>query len=399
MDRSALAARILKTDGVLLLVVALIHFAATPFALRFVSSQSTPEAFVQIEPPFLLSFSVVGILLVPIGLSTVYCAESFRRGERWARVICGFNALGVFPLPVARATKCVAGNFIGTGCAQTDSQDVQVSGSNYDKAIFRDPVPSAELEFLNHYARQDTKRVLRDKQFHKLMRRMIPDLIFHYGWDMMIPDALEKVLADSQIPVQTRDGRYVEISGRSGPYLRGRGFLWIDMQDGIALGGFYFHPTNGEPTPTLTVFSRQVKEDTLKMSLLPPAFAEDLARWSAQSNVPQITTRYFIGDLHKKILLEHDEDYCAAPTAPADCQQMNADAADIDLEAAYYLDQTNHATNATAWMIDGPDQVAWIQIRENTCRAVADRIGCRIRITRERTRVIINRHSVGPNAA
>ena len=101
MDRSALAARILKTDGVLLLVVALIHFAATPFALRFVSSQSTPEAFVQIGPPFLLSFIVVGILLVPIGLSTVYSADSFRRGERWARTICGFNALGVFLLPVA----------------------------------------------------------------------------------------------------------------------------------------------------------------------------------------------------------------------------------------------------------------------------------------------------------
>jgi hypothetical protein len=101
MDRSALAARILKADGVLLLVVALIHFAATPFALRFVSSQSTPEAFVQIGPPFLLSFIVVGILLVPIGLSTVYSAEPFRRGERWARVICAFNALGVFLLPVA----------------------------------------------------------------------------------------------------------------------------------------------------------------------------------------------------------------------------------------------------------------------------------------------------------
>ena len=101
MDRSALAARILRTDGVLLLVVALIHLAATPFALRFVSSQSTPEAFVQIGPPFLLSFIVVGILLVPIGLSTVYCADSFRRGERWARAICGFNAFGIFLLPVA----------------------------------------------------------------------------------------------------------------------------------------------------------------------------------------------------------------------------------------------------------------------------------------------------------
>ena len=101
MDRSALGAMILKIDGVLLLIVALIHFAATPYALRFISSQSTPEEFTQIAPPFLLSFIVAGILLLPIGLSTVYCADSFRRGEHWARVICAFNAFGVFLLPFA----------------------------------------------------------------------------------------------------------------------------------------------------------------------------------------------------------------------------------------------------------------------------------------------------------
>src|SRR5215469_17259079 len=100
MDRQALAAGILKTDGTLLLIVAAIHFAATPFALRFVSSQSAPEAFAQLKPPFLLSFILVGVLLLPIGLSTVYCADFFRRGERWARTICGFNALGVLLLPV-----------------------------------------------------------------------------------------------------------------------------------------------------------------------------------------------------------------------------------------------------------------------------------------------------------
>jgi len=66
------------------------------------------------------------------------------------------------------------------------------------------------------------------------------------------------------------DGRYLMLSGRSGPYLAGRGFVWIDLQDGIVLGGFSFHPTNGEPTPTATVFSKQVKEESIKMSQLPP---------------------------------------------------------------------------------------------------------------------------------
>jgi uncharacterized protein YecT (DUF1311 family) len=226
------------------------------------------------------------------------------------------------------------------------------------------------------------------------MHSAISDCMFHYGWDMPLPDALEMVLKGSPQPVRIRDGRYVMVSGRSGPYLMGRGFIWIDVQDGIVLGGFYFHPTNGEPTPSVTVFSRQVKEESLKLSQLPPAFAEDLSQWSGQSSVPSVTTRYFITGSNKKILLEHDEDYCApvnGTTAPPEsgCEQMNADAADIDMNAAYYLDQTHHATNATAWMITGEDQVAWLQFRDNTCRLGPDPLICHIRMTRERTHLII----------
>ena len=272
----------------------------------------------------------------------------------------------------------------------------QTQSPKYDAAIFRDRLSSDQLTFLNQFVGKKSGDALRDKQFRKLMRSLLPDCIFHYGWDMSINDAMEKALDGSKLPVELRDERYLIVSGSKGPYLHGRGFLWIDIKDGIALGGFYFHPTNGEPTPTVTIFSRQVKEAFLGMSQLPPAFARDFARWSAESNVPAVTTRYFIGNSNRKIFLEHDEDYCASgdANAPPDCEQMNADAADIDLDAAYYLDQTNYATNATAWMIVGPEQVAWIQVRDNTCRVRPDRLRCRVRLTRERTHVIINRHAV-----
>jgi hypothetical protein len=162
------------------------------------------------------------------------------------------------------------------------------------------------------------------------------------------------------------------------------------------LGGFYFHPTNGEPTPVVNVFSRQVKEDALKLSQLPPAFAEDLSQWTIDSRIPPVTTRYFISGANRKILLEHDEDYCApgAGVPPPNCQQMNATAADLDLDAAYYLEQTNHATNATAWMINDQDQEAWLQVRESTCRVGPDPLGCRIRMARERTQIILRRRPV-----
>jgi hypothetical protein len=69
---------------------------------------------------------------------------------------------------------------------------------------------------------------------------------------------------------------------------------------------------------------------------------------------------------------------------------MMADAADIDETAAYYLNQVDCATNATAWMIGG-DQVARVQVRDNSCLGVADPLGCRIRVTRVHIHMIIYR--------
>jgi len=270
----------------------------------------------------------------------------------------------------------------------------------YDEAIFQKRIPADQLTFLKSFAGSTSGQAIADKQFRKLMDNALPDCMFHYGHDMSMFEAIETVLKGSPVPVRIRDGRYMTLAGKSGPYLGGRGFVWIDLQEGIALGGFYFHPTNGEPTPTVTVFSRQIKEDALEMSQLPAEFATDLAQWSQQFGVPPVTTRYFITGSNKRILLEHDEDYCSnadgsiAPPGDA-CEQMNADSADLDMDTAYYLEQVHYATNATAWMIKGDEQVAWIGVRDRTCRIGPNPLGCRIRMTREHTRVIIHRQPVG----
>ena len=277
--------------------------------------------------------------------------------------------------------------------------NTSAASSTYDPAIFQKPIPASQLAFLDRFSGSPAGDLARDKEFRNLMRIAVPDCTFHYGRDMPLYDALEMVLTGSPAPVRIREGRYVAVYGRRGPYLAGRGFLWFDMQEGIALGAFYFHPTNGEPTPTLTVFSRQVKEKSLGMSRLPPEFAADLSQWLSESALPRVTTRYFIGGSNKRILLEHDEDYCApadgAP-APSDdaCQEMDAQAADTDLTAAYYLQQVHYASNATAWMITGGEQVEWIRFRDSTCRTGPDPLVCRIRMTRERTHLILNRSRI-----
>lgn len=263
----------------------------------------------------------------------------------------------------------------------------------YDKGIFLNPIAKDQLAFFSTFHGVPAKDLLHDKQFKKVMKSFVPNCMFHYGRDMGLDDALDMVMGGSKTPVQVREGRYLLVSGTGGPYLGGRAFLWVDLQEGIGLGGFWFHPTNGEPTPSLVIFSRQVKAQQLSLGELPPAFGDDLYAWTSDVRVPVLSTRYFITGGNKRILLEHDEDFCspaygAARGAAAQCMQMNADVADVDETAAYYLDQVNYRTNATAWMI-GTEQVAWIGVRDRTCLGVPDLLGCRIRVTREHTRVIL----------
>jgi hypothetical protein len=262
----------------------------------------------------------------------------------------------------------------------------------YDPGIFQKKTPVAELAFLGQFGGAYSNEVVREKDFHRILHEAVPTVMFHYGRDMSLSDAMNVVLEGSSIPVQIREGRYVTVAGNATlyPYLYGRGFVWIDMQEGIVIGGFYFHPTNGEPTPTVTIFSKQIKTDEIELSQLPPAFGEDLARWTQSAGLPMVTTRYFIGDANEKILLQHDEDYCSSLVGRPgdDCMQMMADAADADMVAASYLEQVNYATNATARMIANPDQIAWVQGRD---RRGGGAVGCASRSPRERVHTIVRR--------
>ena len=226
------------------------------------------------------------------------------------------------------------------------------SGAGLRRAVFEKPIASDKLGFLNEYQGRPANDVVREQQLRRLVDMVVPYAPFHLGLDVPLPQAVEGMLSNSSLPVEIREGRYVMVSGRRGTNARGRAFLWVDMKEGVALGGIFFYPSNGEPTPTLTLFSKQVKQDSLGMKQLPLAFAQDFSRWVATAGVPPITTRYFINASNDKILLAHDEDFCkSAAGAPAPgkdvCKQMNADAADIDMKATHFLKQTQYASNAT----------------------------------------------------
>jgi len=232
------------------------------------------------------------------------------------------------------------------------------SRPHHDRAIFRTPIDSGQLTVLTSYAGQPAKEALKQPGVRQVVNTLTPYAPFHFGADFPLPMVLEAVLHQSSVPVSVRNGRYMMFATVSGTGVRGarQAFVWIDLQQGIALGGIFFHPNNGEPTPTLTLFSRQVSSGSLRMSQLPVAFLQDLTVWAASAGIPAITTRYFINGSGEKLVLTHDEDYCKpAAGMPSSsqsvCRQMKAEAADLDLRAASFLGQTHYASNGTMHMI------------------------------------------------
>ena len=259
-------------------------------------------------------------------------------------------------------------------------------------AVFHDLLPTGDLGFLADYDGKMPRDIVRDKRFRQIEKLITPPTYYFYHHDRELTETRDLVLDEAPIPISVRDGRYVMVAtvGGRDQNMTGRGFIWIDMQTGIGLGGVYFKPINGEPTPTLTIFSRQLTDTYLGMSQLPPEFLVDLNQWALIAKVHPTSPRYFIPANKKKYALVHDGDYCAhaegTPAPPQDeCEEMNAEAADADMEAAYFMKETGHLSDATAYLLES-DFSAWIALRQRTCGAG---LACRVVYTRRRVRELL----------
>ena len=100
MNKLLISSRIVRVEGILLLLVAGIHMAVIPTLRHLFVRLLSPGAFRFVWSPFLLNHVVVGILLIPLGLSTLYCASGIRRGERWSWRVGMTNAITILSLPL-----------------------------------------------------------------------------------------------------------------------------------------------------------------------------------------------------------------------------------------------------------------------------------------------------------
>ena len=89
MTRRRLASRVLRTAGIVLVLLGVVHLAATPHIPHLLDSM--PAAARQIAVgPTVLNHVLVGVLLLPLGLSTWLAAArgswtSPGPGECWSR--------------------------------------------------------------------------------------------------------------------------------------------------------------------------------------------------------------------------------------------------------------------------------------------------------------------------
>jgi len=163
-------------------------------------------------------------------------------------------------------------------------------------ANFQNLIPTSELAFLKDYEGKMPHEIMKDKRFKQLEKQITPPAHYFYHWDKPLTDARDEVLDNDPLPITVRDGRYVMIASAGGgdQHMLGRGFLWFDIQTGVGLGGIYFHPTNGEPTPTMAIYSRQLTDTELSMGQLPDPFIDDFWTWAQAAQVHPVEPRYFI---------------------------------------------------------------------------------------------------------
>ena len=112
MNKRVLASRVVRVVGILLLVVAGIHLAVTPLLKETILDRVlTDEMMPIVTPPFLLNHVVVGLLLIPLGLLTLYSAAGIRDGARRAWIASWIIGASLISLPIALVLIMSGGPF------------------------------------------------------------------------------------------------------------------------------------------------------------------------------------------------------------------------------------------------------------------------------------------------
>jgi hypothetical protein len=115
-DRQALVTWLFRSIGLLLVAVAGIHFAVTNGLVHALIDGHVDASGARIlRASFLLNHLVVGVLLIPVGLATVFAAPGIAAGEPLSRRVGWSNTLTVLALPVVLVAVMGRAELLGGG--------------------------------------------------------------------------------------------------------------------------------------------------------------------------------------------------------------------------------------------------------------------------------------------
>ena len=92
--------RILRSSGVLLILLGIVHLVATPHIASLIRHSTSVVAANVLVPPMLLNHVLVGVLLLPFGWLMLYAARHSAARVAWAQVVVRTTTVTVATLPV-----------------------------------------------------------------------------------------------------------------------------------------------------------------------------------------------------------------------------------------------------------------------------------------------------------
>jgi hypothetical protein len=102
MRAQEIGAGFLRAVGLLLIVLGFVHLAATPFIPPLLGERSS-SVYQRAVGPTLLSYVLLGILLLPLGYTTWLAASAQNRNQSWASRVLLVNGVVLLTFPVGLA--------------------------------------------------------------------------------------------------------------------------------------------------------------------------------------------------------------------------------------------------------------------------------------------------------
>ena len=102
MRSQEIAAAFLRAVGLLLIVLGLVHLAATPHIPPLLG-ESSSAVYQRAVGPTLLNHVLFGILIIPLGYTTWLAAARQNRNETWASRVLLINGMVLLAFPISLA--------------------------------------------------------------------------------------------------------------------------------------------------------------------------------------------------------------------------------------------------------------------------------------------------------